>query len=208
MSKRKVYNLYKHVAIKNELTGEDQCLYCGEFGASIEHLTPVSLANTAIGYTFHDGTLKTYNVSTTACNECNSILSAYKLFDPMMRLEAVKKKLSKRYKNYLNRTAWTDEEINELSYSLRAGIEKDQSILKRINARLDFLPPLQLIEHIRDLQDFKNIEDATFGELHQYIEEIVLDRDPITGENLAVKIPEEQAQREQEAYEALTRVER
>ena len=74
-----------------------------------------------------------------ACRECNTNLGTL----PVLLIGARKSYLAKRYRNryrrILNTPAWTQEEMDDLSPNLRAGIESAERIRESVVARLEVL---------------------------------------------------------------------
>lgn len=111
-----------------------KCFYCGVPASTEDHVSPLAYVDTIGTDTVVRFGIKLWLVE--ACHECNCILGAKPLVDPLERKEFIKKGLQKRYKKILSAKDYTEEELQEFGYTLREnikqGLDLKQQILKRV----------------------------------------------------------------------------
>lgn len=108
--------LYALVRLVNSrLTNRLTCFYCGETATDEDHAIPHSLLH-GIG---HKRT--GYETDTLpCCHECNSLLSS-KVFDTLgERKGYLARRLRTIYARNLHSPTWTEEELDDLGYTLRS----------------------------------------------------------------------------------------
>lgn len=90
-----------------------KCTYCGGNPECREHVIPVSYMSIFRSYDPEK------NWIVPACNECNSLAGASVVFSIPEKAKLVLGKFKKRYSKFINQPEWTQEELNEVSYSIR-----------------------------------------------------------------------------------------
>ena len=97
----------------------NHCVYCGDRATGSDHFIPVSVVN-AIGSLFFSLGDKAL---VPACCECNS-LARNKIFRSVgAKRRYIQKRLRERYAHLLGAGVWTQEELDELGYTLRTVVE-------------------------------------------------------------------------------------
>ena len=71
-----------------------------------------------------------------ACKPCNSVLGNRLYQTIRERREAVKSHLRRKYRRLLKSAPWSDEDLDELGYTLRTLIEHRMELKKQIEQRL------------------------------------------------------------------------
>ena len=95
------------------------CVYCGMLAETKEHFPPASLT--------HKGLIL------PCCRECNRIAGTLCGADFQQRIQIVKTAIGRKYKRVLNMPVWTMEEMEDLGYAMKEGIEawqKEKRIAK------------------------------------------------------------------------------
>lgn len=105
------------------------CEYCGStLSITRDHVIPISWS----------GLKRNYSVGDTVkcCMECNSMLGAKPLFCITGRASFLIGEVSKKYKNSLSTPDWSEDDLNDLSYSLRKKVISSIKERDFIKARL------------------------------------------------------------------------
>jgi endogenous inhibitor of DNA gyrase (YacG/DUF329 family) len=104
-----------------------RCVYCGEGAGTVDHFPPRSaMDNNDSGFLL------------PACIECNTIASTEYPFDFAKRASFVKRRIKERYRHLDSHAEWTEDEIKELGYSLRAKITAWGEAQRVFDNRIDF----------------------------------------------------------------------
>lgn len=107
----------------------DCCRYCGACAESIDHAYPISLlAIEAEIYGWKSVwdmpfDLRRHVKVVPCCSECNNHLGNKRIFGIKNRKKSVNKYLKKKYKKYLQKIEWSDDELLELGCSLRTHVK-------------------------------------------------------------------------------------
>lgn len=106
------------------------CFYCGEMASERDHVIPHSLTSHTIRLWSGCDTVQ-------CCRECNSLLGN-KIFGRMAeRVAELAKLFHKKHKLGTGFIEWSDDELNELGYSLKSYIAGKQKVYwanwKRLN---------------------------------------------------------------------------
>lgn len=106
-----------------------KCFYCGELATDRDHVFPHSAAS--VGSRRFEGKEIVY-----ACHSCNVTLGNHAAMRLDLRVEYLLAKLVKKHK--LDRPAvdWDEDELAELSYTLRSGIAGKQRERHRAEIRV------------------------------------------------------------------------
>jgi hypothetical protein len=123
---RRVHHLYQFV------DNDGLCVYCGEIATQRDHFTPVSvmavferLRNVADG-----------GFLLPCCGSCNRIASN-KLFKTVgTKRRYIQQRLLEKYGDILRNAEWSDEDLDELGYTLRSHIEKHLKVRETIRRRI------------------------------------------------------------------------
>lgn len=119
------------------------CHYCGEPATCEDHVIPHSL-------THRQDTNRTgYGVDTLpACSECNTLLTNHIHDSLYERQERVYQCLTLRYSKEIKGEAWTQEELDELGYTLRSEGEAFNRRKTQIMRRLVYMRGVKPITHV------------------------------------------------------------
>lgn len=121
-----------HKYTRHFLTEGYYCFYCGEPANSLDHVPPLSAMEV-----LNKEKRKKDNIPAAlvpCCMECNGALGGRQLwtvFDRLLYLESYFDAFFKKQK-----ALWTDEEINELGYSLRESVRHRQDKLDRYRDKI------------------------------------------------------------------------
>lgn len=126
---RNIARVYEGKYKKNLLSGPQICHYCGMPARHMDHVPPLSKANCFSGPFF----------LVWACKECNYALNALPLATISDRCEFLKKKYERKYSKILKIPDWDEEELRDVSSSLRKYILKGISHRNSIRMRLHCL---------------------------------------------------------------------
>lgn len=118
----------------------DACVYCGEPADTIDHMIPKSMAiqlQSVFGHFSNWPTEYRRNCKKVpACMECNRLLSNNVVLGVLKRREYVHNALRQKYKKYLVRVAWDDDELDELGPYLRQYVDNENAKAQRLRNRL------------------------------------------------------------------------
>jgi hypothetical protein len=108
------------------------CYYCGCAADTIDHVPPKSarpiiLQLEAKRWDF---------VEVEACHECNSALGSRYLWTLAERKQFIKNWLKKRYARFLRSPEWSDEDKEELGYSLKDFVQKHEIVAQLAKKRI------------------------------------------------------------------------
>lgn len=121
MSSQLILRCMMDNAFRIKFYGEN-CIYCGMGDESWEHWPPRSFT--------HRGMLL------PCCLECNCMAGARSPINFRDRVKIVKDGIRTKYKKALKMPNWDDEELEEMSYSMRCDIQKWKTIKEKVNYRL------------------------------------------------------------------------
>lgn len=98
------------------------CLYCGMVATTEDHFPPIS-------YSLRGFLLP-------ACSECNTFAGTSYPTNLAKRIEYVKERLKKKYRKILRMPVWTQDELNEMGYGLKTGIDQCQRNRRTAHGRI------------------------------------------------------------------------
>jgi hypothetical protein len=118
------------------------CVYCGMLAGTGDHFPPA--------------TLSLRGVILPSCQECNGFAGTLSGTDFDGRVKVVKAAISKRYKRVLNMPVWSADELDEVEYAMRRGIEAWQEERRIAQSRLAWnaVTYLASIDHHNDFARF------------------------------------------------------
>ena len=105
------------------------CAYCGDYAATVDHVPPVLLKNEVPD---------SERFCVASCKHCNSMLGAKRLFTLLDRQMWVQLRLREKYKNELSVKIWSKDELAELGPGLRGRIKRAQAKVDKVRQRLSF----------------------------------------------------------------------
>lgn len=115
------------------------CLYCGDTATHRDHVFPVSVAahiDWKSERTFYE--YRRLLITVPSCSECN-ILAHNDLFGSFAeKRKAIHDRLRRKHKKLLSMPLWSEEELDDLSHSLRASVEGSQEALRKLHRRLSW----------------------------------------------------------------------
>lgn len=112
----------------------ENCTYCGETPNALDHVIPVS--QYSVKKRKAGG--KERGVRTYACTQCNSILGD-KYFDTFLeRIMFVRGRLTEKAGRNSRKAAWDDDEILELSGSIRNYVASKQFKIRAMDRRTEW----------------------------------------------------------------------
>jgi 5-methylcytosine-specific restriction endonuclease McrA len=118
------------------------CTYCGLPADTEDHIVPMSLLARIEGLSTDVRAeilaelpmlIRVY-----ACRQCNSVLGNRVYRGIVDRRDAVKDYLRRKHKRLLKSPDWTDEEIDQLGYTLRDHVKNRMELKKVVKARLSW----------------------------------------------------------------------
>ena len=125
---RRTNKTYKRYGYPEDLYS---CVYCGEVADTLDHVPPVRIAESL--------DLEMTHMLVPACRECNSTLSAKYLLYLDERAEHLLQRYKTKYKKHDSAVAWDEDEIEELSGSLKTYIRGCQLEYQRFRERISSL---------------------------------------------------------------------
>jgi len=128
-----IRQLYKSVIPKK---GEE-CVYCGAFATDKEHVTPISWIEKAKGMAEMGILIKVPEERIVpSCQECN-LTALARIFETFREKKTfIRWRLSMKYKKWLRREEWTDEELDGLGGDMRRRTTIYNEVLKAMKRRL------------------------------------------------------------------------
>ncbi len=108
------------------------CVYCGLRATTSDHFVPISV----VGMLTECASIHTGRFLLPSCGECNALAGA-KLFKTVAaKRRYIHDKLRRRHKHVLAVPAWSEAELEEMSWSLadyiRKGLEQRNVLLQRL----------------------------------------------------------------------------
>lgn len=136
MRKRKIIHNYKlHSSLQDY-----ECFYCNQHAESKDHIPPISYCN---DFEVDE------RVMVRSCLLCNSLLGARHLHTLLLRSDYLLVAYRRRFYKLLSMPLWTEEEISELTGSLK------RKILLAIKKKIHIEKKILFIENnIRILQGY------------------------------------------------------
>ena len=111
-------------------TGGSVCIYCGEDAEQLDHLVPRNLSG---------DTWREYVPLVPSCGDCNRRISATTTPYIAERCEVVSSSLKSKHKKLLSAPGISQDEVQELTGSLRAMVEARSATRIVVRARLSVL---------------------------------------------------------------------
>lgn len=140
-----------------------KCTYCGATANCREHVIPVSYLSLSRSYDPEK------NWITPSCDNCNSLAGASVCLSIPEKAQLIKKRFTRKFSKVLNQPEWSNEELSEVSYSLREAIWGSMVAKRVAIERLNHLE--YICEKPVDWNRPKFIEEA-MHELRKMMEEI------------------------------------
>lgn len=126
MSKRKIIHHYSlHDSMNDYL-----CFYYGNYACSKDHIPPVS---------YPDDFKEENRIIVRSCLLCNSLLGNKYLLTFLERFDYLLIKYQKRFKKILEMPDWTQDEIEEITGSLKRKVILDLKKKKAVEQKLMFI---------------------------------------------------------------------
>jgi 5-methylcytosine-specific restriction endonuclease McrA len=116
------------------LTEIDACFYCGLPDTEEDHIIPLSALG-RLPLQLHR------ELVVPSCTECNRILGDFFTLSLIERKEELRRRLRKRYKTLLRHPDWDQEDLDELSGSLKKHVIGCQLQKKQLLERLAYEAP-------------------------------------------------------------------
>lgn len=110
------------------MTPSKHCVYCGDWFQCRDHVIPVS----------YSSVYRTFNIKETVpcCNTCNLLAGDSVHFSVSSKAEFLIKRYERKFKKVLSLPHWTQEEMDELDYSLAHFVLTRQHLRALIRAKL------------------------------------------------------------------------
>lgn len=124
---------------------EFACTYCGMSADTIDHVPPQVARPFLLSQGLH---LKYPFVEVRCCRECNSLLGAQAYWTVADRKRYIKKRLRRRYRDYLRMPEWKDSELQELGRGLHDMVLQSQVMQDLIKKRLGWVVFFVLLEGV------------------------------------------------------------
>lgn len=112
----------------------EPCIYCGLPATGIDHIPPRAMRHKLQDLGEYVGTW----IEVPSCSWCNSTLNDLALLTITDRKLYIKQRIRAKYKRILSSVDWTDEQLEELGYSLKSKIKATMSKKKILKLRLDW----------------------------------------------------------------------
>ena len=129
--------LYHHLYERHYLEEGYVCMYCGEPADTLDHIPPLSVMRLLDAERRRkDGIVCSL---VPCCRECNLVLGGRHLLTVADRLEFLEKHYEKKFDK--QESFWSDDEINELGFSLRNFVKAKQ---QKLNRYIDMIRNIQL----------------------------------------------------------------
>ena len=119
--------MHHHKYTRHYTTEGYYCFYCGDPAEGLDHVPPISLID-AMPYKKRKQD-RIPAVTVACCQECNSALSNRRLTTVDDRLMFLESYYDAKFKQ--QNAMWTEEEINELGFSLQKSVRARQEKLQR-----------------------------------------------------------------------------
>ncbi len=110
----------------------NRCAYCGVQADTIDHVPPIEIA-----YCYGPSNFTSFEYW-PACKQCNCVLGAKDLRTLAARKKEIARYLRRKYWKLLKMPYWTDEEIDDLGYNLRSGLNEAQIVKRFIEQRIRY----------------------------------------------------------------------
>lgn len=117
--------IYKHIGTKYT------CAYCGAYADTVDHVVPVSVA--AYAYISRSKRIKV-----SCCRECNSIGGNMYFRSIGAKRRYIQEQLKRRYSKYLNLPNWTEQQLEQLGWTMRQSIEQAIRLRELIKERINW----------------------------------------------------------------------
>lgn len=129
--------IYMEAQIPNATLGfKDACIYCGsKCIVEFDHVIPYSYLSKFDKRTYAE---KKRGIKISSCKTCNSMLSNKTLWNFLDRFFLIRKQLELKYKKYNKRHYWSDDEIDELDYSLATFVKAERKKTKHVQEILNW----------------------------------------------------------------------
>lgn len=137
MRNRELYKKLTAFLYKRGYDDDDvDCLYCGELADCIDHFLPISFLASLV-----EVGVRVESVLVKSCFNCNSIASDKVFSTVNEKRKHIYDRLKEKSKNkkLLSLPEWTEDELSELSYTLRAVVVKDIRKKETLLRRLEFM---------------------------------------------------------------------
>jgi hypothetical protein len=118
------------------------CVYCGQWAGSDEHFPPRSAISSG--------------VILPACIECNGLAGNFHPFDFESRVKHVKDRLRSKYRKLLDSPDWSEEELEEVDYTLDVGGRAWRKLRKIVRERIAW-NAMSYLSSIDDTNDFADL---------------------------------------------------
>lgn len=119
--------MHHHKYTRHYTTEGYYCFYCGDPAEGLDHVPPISLIDVMPYKKRKQDRIPAVTVA--CCQECNSALSNRRLATVDDRLMFLESYYDAKFKQ--QNAMWTEEEINELGFSLQKSVRARQEKLQR-----------------------------------------------------------------------------
>ena len=137
-----------------------KCYYCWDDATTIDHIVPVSYYYSWKRKSLHLTSTYWKNNLIDCCRECNSI-AGNKVFDDIEEKKLyIQDRIRNKYKKLINMPNWTDDEINELTWTLKKEIKIQVLARKWILNRVNY--PVELFNNSLLNRDIKKFLEKEF----------------------------------------------
>jgi len=128
---------YKYSELYNIEGLSDNCIYCGEYADTKDHVIPVLFMKLLI----EAGDTETRSTIVPCCLECNCIASSRVFSSLYEKFKYIRSGLRLKYEKMTG--VWSHEELKSMGRSIRKNYELDTYILKksRLKERINHEPP-------------------------------------------------------------------
>lgn len=126
-NREKLMKQHHHKYIRHYTSEGYYCFYCGDPAEGLDHVPPLSLID-AMPYEKRKQA-RIPAVTVACCSECNTALSNRRLVDVSERLAYLESFYDAKFKH--QQAMWSEDEIQELGYSLQQSVRARQEKLQR-----------------------------------------------------------------------------
>lgn len=108
---------------------ENVCAYCGCMAEDWDHIIPQAVVK-LLGTSF--------NMLVPACHECNCIAGYHLFASVRLKRKFIQAQLKKKYAKLLRLPEWSDDELEEMAWTMRVAIEAQQLKIRQLRKRIAY----------------------------------------------------------------------
>jgi len=125
---------YKLCPAERSDKGYKLCIYCGQPADTLDHVPPLNRIDDYESL----GLAQEQYVLAPACRSCNSTAKDNLEDGILQRIEAVKDRIAKNLRKYLQRVEWDEEELAELGPNILSAVKANNIKTELAISRLEY----------------------------------------------------------------------